>query len=157
MKKKLLSILLILSVLSSAFLFTACESKDYSKHTFTYFGEDFSWDWTKEDAAEYILQNEDETWREVKINDFDVTNGNFTFEFNSDGQLMRIRCDAYGGARFVTHYTNMFGPYDEYESDLSINYNAYTWYGTMGGENTKVLLYTTSSDVYLHFMHEDRY
>ena len=131
--------------------------KDYSRHSFDFFGKDFSWDMTKEEAAEYIESNAVQTWREIEIKDYEVTDGMYSFDFNGDGQLQRVRYDMGGDPSVVNTCVEWFGEYDKYERSDSIDYTGYTWYGMMDGEKTEVLLYIVDGSVYLHFMHAERY
>jgi hypothetical protein len=148
-----LGLVLVLVIVVAVVLMTS--PKDYSKRTFDYMGDDFSWDMTKEEAAAYIEKNAVMSWNTINVKENEVSDGYYFFDFDSTGKLWRVRFDM--GADSSIRYTFMewFGDYDDHTDSEYGGFGYYYWYGMMAGRKTEALLYQPDDDVYLHFNLEE--
>ena len=141
-------VLLILALVLSISL-CAC-GKDYSKHHFTFFGNDFSWDMTEEEVHEYISENQ-LIKSEIEISRYDtwtiIKDDMYVFSFDEDGKIEYVKYDMGYDPNAVSTLNEWYGEYDKYES----KFDQYIWYGTMSGENVKMTFYTVNSQCWLVF------
>lgn len=147
--KKMLSILLLLVL---TFSLAGC-GKDYSKHNITFFGNDFRWDMTPEEAMEYI-RSEQLYSKEIECSDYDtwstVSDGYYFFRFDAEDKIEFVKIDMGYDTGMVSILNEWYGQWDEYDADA---FNSYIWYGTMAGQNIKMTFYSPDSS-YLEFMPE---
>ena len=144
--KKVISLLLTLVLCLSL---CAC-GKDYSKHQFTFFGDDFSWDMTEEETYEYISENQ-LIKNEIEITRYDtwtiIKDDMYVFSFDKDGKIEYVKYDMGYDTGMVSILNEWYGDYDKYESE----FDQYHWYGTMSGRNVKMTFYTVNSQCWLEF------
>lgn len=156
-KKKLLIIVAAVLAVAAVVAVTTVfiNQHKYSKHTFEYMDEGFSWDMTKEEAAKYIEKYTVQPWRTIDVTENEVEDGFYHFDFDSDGKLYRVRFNMGMDRSIVETLNEWFGEYDKHTTSKYGSFGYYYWYGMMEGKKTRALLYCPDSTVYLHFELEE--
>ena len=108
-----------------------------------------------DEAVEFIEENQVQTWREIEIDGKIVKDGLYSFYFDSDDRMYRVRYDMGKDTSIINTCVNWFGDYDKHKSKPSISFESYTWYGMMDGRKTKAVLLYLDDDIYLDFETEE--
>ena len=147
--KKTLSLILVLTLCLSL---CACGilKKDYDSRIIDFFGNDFYWDMTIDDAVDFIESNQ-LRYGKIEINEYTsytiVTDDFFIFRFDPHGKMeflkIRFTADYFESKETIFDLMiDTFGDYDDEKEIASAPY--YYWYGTMSGKHTRMLFHYDS-------------
>ena len=134
MKKTLCIAFVIVFMLS----FAGC--KKNSGRTFDYFGDDFSWDMTPEQAKKFIesrqLIKKTVTIEDQYGIDTIVSDGDYVFRFNKNMNMDMAKHIVGGDPMLIETIKSWYGEPDEMKGEGTTAY--YVWEGTMGGKKTEL-------------------
>ena len=139
MKKIFCVVLVVLLALSLA----SCGSK-YSSPSFDdFFGADFNWDMSVNDAVAYIESHQINT-AEIDVNKGSsstlVTDDYYIFRFDKNGKMEFVKLKIGLDDGFLQYLVSEYGKYDKKDfmgDDPDDPF--YTWYGTMAGKRTQMI------------------
>ena len=157
--KKTLSLLLAFILLFAVIcLSLAACGKDYGSRTFNFFGDSFHWDMTIEETENYIKENQiNEADIEIDKHETNtiVSDGYYIFKFDTNGKMEFVKVVVGADEHLLDLMIEEYGDYDK--KDEIGDDPFYSWYGTMNGEHTKMVLDCTPLfDIYyIEFTLED--
>lgn len=158
MKRFISLVLVLLTLMTLTIGLTAC-SPDYSKREFTFFGDDFSWDFSPAEAKLFIqvLQEEPEDVEIKEHESYTVVSDsaiNIRFDENEKMEFIKLNTGFTIGVALPA-FKDLYGEPDKVKD--SGNFTSYIWYGTMDGVNTKATVYqpSGSSSWYVDFYRDD--
>ena len=135
--KKITAILLALVM---CFSFAACGGEDYSANEFDFLDETFSWSITVDDVQD-IAFNNPVGGDKMVVDEHDtytmVSCRGYKFRFGENGELEFVKL-MFGESenKLMNMLVEAYGECAETNEDMGFYY----WYGTLNGENTKLVL-----------------
>ena len=95
------TVALVLALIFVALALAAC-GEDYSKHQFTFLGDDFNWDMSLEEAKTYIKKHQPLV-NDVRVSEYDtwsvIQDAFYVFRFDENGKIefVKYKCSDYTG------------------------------------------------------------